>query len=310
MLGSAPAPRPLKVGIQLPEVERPSRWRDILEMAQAAETAGFDSLWVADHLLYRDERHPGDVAPWEAWSLLAALAAATERVELGPLVACTAFHNPAMLAKKAETIDEISDGRLILGLGAGWNEPEFAAYGFPYDHRLSRFTESFAVIRGLLREGHIDLSGSYVSTQDCVLTPRGPRPGGLPIWLGTKGERMLRLCAEHADGWNAWYAWFGNDIARLPGLLARVDAACVAAGRDPATLERSVALLIQFPDLPDVTGYASADAVPIVGSLEEIADVFRACAALGVSHVQVVLDPNTSVAIAALAPVLNLLGRG
>lgn len=138
--------------------------------------------------------------------------------------------------EKAETIDEISGGRFILGLGAGWSEPEFTAYGFPYDHRLDRFTESFAIIRGLLRDGRVDFTGAYATARECALAPRGPRPGGLPLWLGTKGPRMLRLCAEHADGWNAWYAWFGNDPAQLPPLLAQVDAACEAAGRDAATL--------------------------------------------------------------------------
>ncbi len=304
------AGRPIKVGLQLPEVERPASWRDLLEMARTAEAVGFDSLWVADHLLYRDERHEHDVAPWEAWSLLAGLAAVTERVEIGPLVACTAFHNPAMIAKKAETIDEISGGRLILGLGAGWNEPEFTAYGFPYDHRLERFTESFAIIRGLLREGRVNFAGSYATARECALVPRGPRLNGLPLWLGTKGPKMLRLCAEHADGWNAWYAWFGNDLARLPTLLAQVDAACEDVGRNPTTLERTAALLVQFPNLPGITKYASGDVPPIVGSPEEIAAALRTCADLGISHVQLVLDPNTSEAITAIAPVLAILDRG
>lgn len=253
MAPSATRGRPLKVGIQLPEVERPASWRDLLKMARSAESVGFDSLWVADHLLYRDEKHTEDVAPWEAWSVLAALAATTERVEIGPLVASTAVRNPAMLAKKAETIDEISGGRLIRGLEAGWNAPEFSAYGYPFDHRLGRFTESFAVIRGLPREGRVDFHGMFVSAPDCVLTPRGPRPNGPPIWLGANGDQMPRLCAAHADDWNAWYAWFGNDVARLPELLARVDAVCSDVGRNPKTLERSVAMLLRFPDLPRVT---------------------------------------------------------
>ena len=126
--------RPLQVGIQLPEVERVVAWPEYREMAVTAEAAGFDSLWVGDHLLYRDD--DGTRGPWEAWSLLAALAAITNTVQLGPLVAATSFHNPVMLAKKASTVDEISDGRLILGLGAGWNRSEYDAYGFPYDHRV------------------------------------------------------------------------------------------------------------------------------------------------------------------------------
>src|SRR3990172_3288947 len=133
--------RPLKVGVQLREVEGQVRWPELRDMARAAEQAGFDSLWVGAPLLFRDPGLPLR-GPWEAWSVLAALAGITERVELGPLVASVSFHNPAMLAKKAAAIDEISGGRLILGLGAGWNEPEYRAFGFPFDHRVERFEET------------------------------------------------------------------------------------------------------------------------------------------------------------------------
>ena len=131
--------RPLRVGVQLPEVERPVRWPEVRDMAVAAERVGFDSLWVGDHLLYRSAEGPK--GPWEAWSTLAAIGAVTKRIEIGPLVAATSFHNPAMLAKKAATIDEISDGRFVLGIGAGWNRTEYDAFGFPFDHRASRFEE-------------------------------------------------------------------------------------------------------------------------------------------------------------------------
>ena len=120
-------------------------------MGLAIEGLGFDSIWVGDHLLY--ETPEGPVGPWEAWSLLAALAAVTKRVQLGPLVAATSFHNPAMFARKATTVDEVSGGRLIVGLGAGWNEVEYRAYGFPFDHRASRFEEAFTIILTLLRHG-------------------------------------------------------------------------------------------------------------------------------------------------------------
>jgi alkanesulfonate monooxygenase SsuD/methylene tetrahydromethanopterin reductase-like flavin-dependent oxidoreductase (luciferase family) len=139
---SCAVPRSFRVGIQLPEVERDVRWPEYLAMARSAEAAGFDSIWLGDHLLYRGDDRP-ERAPWEAWTLLAALAAATERVTLGPLVACTAFHPPGLIAKMAATIDEVSGGRFMLGLGAGWNEAEFAAFGLPYDRRVSRFAESF-----------------------------------------------------------------------------------------------------------------------------------------------------------------------
>src|SRR3990172_4615627 len=237
--------RPLKVGVQLPEVERPVRWAELREMARTAEEVGFDSLWVGDHLLY--PRPEGSVGPWEAWSTLAALAAATSRVEIGPLVAATSFHNPAMLAKKAATIEEISGGRLILGLGAGWNEPEYRAYGFPFDKRVSRFEEAFTVIRTLLRDGRCDFHGTYYDLHDCELLPRGPRPDGPPLMVGSMGPRMLSITLPHVQAWNAWYSWFGNTPDGYRPMRDAVDAACEAAGRDPADVERTVALLVAFP---------------------------------------------------------------
>src|SRR5688572_28655041 len=201
-------------------------------MARLIEDAGFDSIWTGDHLLYRDERR-GSRGPWEAWSVLAAVAATTSRVELGPLVAATSFHNPAMIAKKAATIDEISDGRLIIGLGAGWHETEYRAFGFPFDHRVSRFEEAYTIIRTLLREGEIDFDGRFYQARDCVLAPRGPRPSGPPLMVGSIGERMLSITAPDVDLWNAWYDWFGNQPEGLVPLNASVDAAARDAGRDP-----------------------------------------------------------------------------
>ena len=171
--------RPLNVGVQLPEVEREVRWPDLRAMAVRAEELGFDSVWIGDHLLYRppgDDRARG---PWEAWTLLAAIAAVTTRVTLGPLVAATAFHAPAMLAKQAATVDEISGGRLVLGLGAGWNETEFAAFGFPFDHRISRFDEAFTIVRTLLRMARSTSPGSS-SPRATASSCRGRGPGARP----------------------------------------------------------------------------------------------------------------------------------
>ena len=300
--------RPLKIGLMLPDTEREmgggsARWADLLAMARTAEDAGFDSLWVSDHLLFRFEgKEPQGI--WECWSLLAALAAATSRVELGPLVCCTAFRNPALLAKVADTVDEVSGGRLILGLGAGWHEPEYRAFGYPFDHRVGRFAEALTIIRGLLRDGHVDFAGIHFRARDCELRPRGPRPGGPPILIGTTGDRMLRLAAEHADMWNAWGR---NDPAEVAPLRAKVDAACAAVGRDPATLGRTVSVLI---DLPGAAGRPREKPPFLTGSTQELADAFRAYARAGISHVQVVLDPNTVAGIEALAPVLEALDRG
>jgi alkanesulfonate monooxygenase SsuD/methylene tetrahydromethanopterin reductase-like flavin-dependent oxidoreductase (luciferase family) len=181
----------MQIGVQLPEVEYEISFADLVAMARLAEQVGFDALWLGDHLLYQLEVGPR--GPWEVWTTLAALATATEQIELGPLVASTSFHAPAMLAKMAATVDAASDGRLILGLGAGWNQREYTAFGFPYDNRVDRFSEAFTIIRTLLREGAIDFHGTYHDVDDCVLHPRSPRPGGPPLLIGSIGPRMQAI---------------------------------------------------------------------------------------------------------------------
>jgi probable F420-dependent oxidoreductase len=302
--------RPLKVGFQLPEVEREVRWPELLEIARLGEDIGFDSVWTGDHLLYRSAAL-GSRGPWEAWTALAGLAAATTRIALGPLVACTSFHNPTMLAKMAATVDEISGGRLILGLGAGWNETEYRAFGFPFDRRISRFEEAFTIVRTLLREGRIDFAGEFYQARDCELLPRPARPGGPPLMIGSKGERMLRIALPHVDSWNAWFTDTGNAPTGVPPLRTLVDDACRAVGRDPAQVERTVAVHVRM-----IGGRgrqqvdAEAVAAPLEGSAEEIAETLRAYAREGIAHVQLVVDPITTAGLEALAPVLELLDRG
>jgi probable F420-dependent oxidoreductase len=302
--------RPLKVGIQLPEVEREVRWPELLDMTRAIEDLGFDSVWVGEHLLYRWEDRPPR-GPWEAWTLLAAIAASTSRIELGPLVACTNFHNPALLAKQAATIDELSGGRLVLGLGAGWNEPEFRAYGYPFDHRFDRFEEAFTIIRTLLREGAIDFDGRWYQARDCELLPRGPRPAGPPLMIGSIGPRMLRATMAHADSWNAWYDDTQNrpeGVGRLRGL---VDEACREIGRDPSDVERTVAVLVSTPGgdgrIRSDAGKPASD--PQAGDPATLAKTLREFAREGIGHVQLVLDPITLESIKALEPVLVELDR-
>jgi len=303
--------RPLKVGIQLPEVEREVRWPELLDMVRTIEDLGFDSIWVGEHLLYRFADRPPR-GPWEAWTQLAAIAAVTSRVEFGPLVACTNFHNPALLAKQAATIDEISGGRLVLGLGAGWNETEFRAFGYPYDHRIDRFEEAFTIIRTLLREGAIDFDGHWYQARDCELLPRGPRAGGPPLMIGSNGPRMLRATLPHVASWNSWFADTGNRPDGVPALRDRIDEACREVGRDPADVERTVAVLVRLSGgLGRLQGAYSKDAPePLEGSPAQIADVLRTYAAEGIGHVQLVLDPITVGSIQALQPVLDELDRG
>ena len=299
--------RPLKVGIQLPEVERPVRWSELREMVELAERIGLDSIWAGDHLLYRDDGRP-DRGPWEVWSTLAAVAAVTERVELGPLVASTSFHNPAMLAKKAATIDEISGGRLILGLGAGWNRADYDAYGFAYDHRVSRFEEAFTIIRELLSTGRSDFRGEYYALERGQLLPRGPRPNGPPLLIGSTGERMLAIALPHVAAWNAWGPSIGNSLETYLPVRDRVDEACRKAGRDPAEVERTLALVVGFEGaLGRDSAVANEPFQPIPGDPATLAATLRAFADAGVSHVQLVLDPITLDAIRALEPTLAAL---
>ena len=303
--------RPIRVGIQLPEVEREVRWPEYLAMAKAAEDVGFDTLWLGDHLLYRyaDGSTRG---PWEVWTTLSALAASTSRIRLGPLVAATAFHAPPMLAKLAATVDEVSGGRLILGLGAGWNETEFRAFGFPFDNRISRFEEAFTIVRTLLREGSIDFDGRFFQARDCELLPKPARPGGPPLMIGSIGPRMLEITLPHVDAWNAWYRDSNNSPDGLEPLLRQVDAACRSVGRDPREIERTSAVLVR---LPGGTGRVMGDTTqatvpPLEGSPTAIANRLREYADLGVAEVQLVVDPITIESIRGLAPMLAELDRG
>ena len=303
--------RPLKVGVQLPEVERVAPWSDLARMATTAEALGYDSIWVGDHLIFRDGEQPPR-GPWEAWTVMTALAAITERVEIGPLVASTSFHNPAMIAKKAATLDEVSGGRLILGLGAGWNESEYAAFGYPYDHRVSRFEEAFTIIRRLLRGEELDFRGDYYTLDDCLIVPPGPRPEGPPLMVGSAGERMLDITMPHVQSWNAWYAWFGNRPENLTPWMDKVDEACRRVGRDAETVERTCAVYVGLTGGKGRHGGATneEDVPPLRGSTAELAAAMRQYAAAGISHVQLVLDPITVEAIEEFAPVLAELDRG
>ena len=298
--------RRFSLGLNLPYTEgqmdgRTPRWTDIVAMAVAAEEAGFDAVWVSDHVGFGDP--DGDWSgAWESWTLLSALAAATDRIRLGTYVLAVPFRNPALLAKMAETLDEVSSGRLILGLGAGWNESEFLSYGFPFDDRFDRFEASLRIITSMLRTGRSTHAGSTVTTRSARLAPRGPRPDGLPIMVGAAGPRMLRLTAELADHWNG-----GLRLAdEAANLIAALDEACALAGRDPATLTRSVEVLVR-PDM----GFAppAPEERELRGSVDELVAALEAYRHLGIDHLQVQLRPNTIESVRGFAPVIDRIGR-
>jgi len=275
-------------------------YETIRAIAQQAETDGFDSIWLADHLFYR---HPGEPTwgIWECWTMLAALAEATQRVEIGTLVLCNSFRNPAILAKMATTADEVSHGRLILGVGAGWNEPEYQAFGLPFDHRVDRFEEALQILGPLLREGHVDFTGQYYQARNCDIVPRGPREAGPLLMVGSEQPRMLKLTAQHANLWNTGYMGSPSTMAEP---LAKIEAACREAGRDPATLGITALIGLWFPDLQ--AKKPSFFNNPLTGTVQEIAAAMRGYAELGVQHIMFQCEPYTPEARKLLTEALQL----
>lgn len=304
----------VKIGVVVPigeevDSDQPLPYATIRAMALQAEAAGFDSVWMPDHFLFRFPGRPA-FGVWESWSLLTGLAEATERVELGVLVLCLPFRNPALLAKMAITTDEISNGRLILGLGAGWHQPEFEAFGVPFEHLADRFEEGIRIISPLLREGKVDFRGKFFSAPDCEMRPRGPRPGGPPVLIASRGPRMHRLTAQFADQWNA--AWFGRPTIFLQQYAKLVEG-CRAVGRDPATLTITVGVNVLYPEhlsaaereiLPAF--YNDPDKA-LRGTPDELAAGLQAYAELGVDHLICETTPNTPETLAELTKVLRLL---
>jgi probable F420-dependent oxidoreductase len=236
----------------------------------------------------------------EAWTLLAALAAVTSRVELGPLVLCVPFRNPALTAKMAAALDEVSDGRLILGLGCGWHQPEFDAFDYPFDHRVGRFEEALEIIVPMLRTGTSTFQGRWHRADRADLAPRGPRPEGPPIMIAGKQPRMLELVARHADQWNA--AWYGHPDGadELRERLANLRAALDAAGRDPATLELTAGVFVAVSADDDAPENAMR------GTPAEIADALAGYSAMGITHLIVHLWPRTPEAVTQLAEAARL----
>ncbi len=282
------------------ENNRPRSYDSIRAITQQAESDGFDSIWLADHLMYRNPGEPTR-GLWECWTLLAALAEATQRVEIGTLVLCNSFRHPAILAKMATAADEVSDGRLILGIGAGWNEPEYEAFGLPFDRRVDRLTEALQILRPLLRERHVDFHGKYYQASDCDNAPAGPRPQGPPLLVGGEGPRMLRLTAQYADLWNTGYMGQPESVIEP---IARIGAACREVGRDPATLGVTALIGVWFPDLQaEKPGFFPN---PLVGTPTEIAEAIHGYAELGVQHIMFQYAPYTPDAYHRLAEALTV----
>lgn len=275
----------MKIGLLLPQAatDGGETWREISALARQAEDGGADSLWLIDHFFHREDGAAigAETGMLEPWTLLSALAATTSRVELGTLVLSTSFRPAGLLAKMAVTADEVAGGRLILGLGCGWHEPEYGAFGYPFDHRVGRFENALRITAPLVRGQRITHEGPYQQVREAAILPAPIRPD-LPILVAAKGERMLRLTVELADLWQT--AWFGLPDERYRGRHRDLLAACTAAGRDPGSIGITVGVDVVEDD-PGPNALALNAAA--------IADAMRAWAAEGVEHIQLGVRPAT-----------------
>jgi len=295
----------MKIGLILviaehKELRRAYSYQQTREIAQRAEESGFDSLWLYDHMLYRGDDHP-TIGIWECWTFLSALADATKNVELGTLVACNSFRNPSLLAKMAITLDEVSQGRLILGVGAGWNKAEYEAFGWPFDHRVSRFEEALQIIRPLLKEGRVDFVGKYYQARDCEIRPFGPRAGGPPLMIGSFGKRMLNLTAKYADLWNTGYL---GEVSTLVQPRQELLAACQETGKDFATIGITAMIYVHYPNMVPLP--EGLDNPPLTGTPTQIAKALLAYEQAGVEHVMIHLIPYKPAAIRKLEEALRI----
>lgn len=290
--------------MQLPEVEREVAFAEMAEIARVAEAVGFDSVWVGDHLLYRDEG--GVRGPLDAWSVLAGLAVATERVEIGPLVTCTGFRSPGILARTAHAVSDMSGGRLVLGLGCGWNQPEFDAFGFPFDHRVARFEEAFTIVRRLLGGEEVSFQGRFFQVEGARLLPQPTRP--VPLMIGSNSPRMLAAALPHVERWNTWWDDYGNTPEGFSRLNATITEAATRAGRVAAEIARSACLLVSLEE--ESSGRRIPEGiVPLRGEAAELAEGLSSLARAGADEAILVVNPITASSVERLGEVLALLDR-
>jgi alkanesulfonate monooxygenase SsuD/methylene tetrahydromethanopterin reductase-like flavin-dependent oxidoreductase (luciferase family) len=279
-----------------PETRTAPSFEEMAALGLEARSSGFDALWIADHFVMGNgsEEQPF-LGVWESFTLMAGLAARVPDLQIGSMVVCTGFRNPGVVAKMAEMIDEISGGRFILGLGAGWHKPEYDLYGLPFDHRYSRFEDAIRIIHPLLRTGKADYQGEFYQANDALNVPRGPRETGVPIIVGSNGERMLGLIAQHADAWNtAWH----RDTSKVGPQLAALEAACAEVGRDPESVVKTGGLYFDdsFGSGPD----DAANAARLIGEFRD----------LGFSHLILQSFPLTPVKLEAFAAAIEMVHAG
>jgi alkanesulfonate monooxygenase SsuD/methylene tetrahydromethanopterin reductase-like flavin-dependent oxidoreductase (luciferase family) len=286
--------RSTSLGINVPNSERnhflgTPHYADILAMSQAAVGAGFEVLWFDDHFSFPSDE--GLRGQWDVWTQMAAIAAQLPDVHIGPMVACTAYRNPGVIAKMSEMIADINGGRFILGLGAGWQKDEYDQFGIRFEPRVSQFEEALRIIHGLVRDGAVDYQGTYYQANDAQNLPRAENGPRMPILIGSTSDRMLGLLVRYADAWNT--GWSG-DTEALKARIAKLDAACEAAGRDPKTVVRTVGVELS------VEGSPKSGAGQISGGFDEQLSRLREIEALGVDHILIRITPSTPQTIADL----------
>jgi alkanesulfonate monooxygenase SsuD/methylene tetrahydromethanopterin reductase-like flavin-dependent oxidoreductase (luciferase family) len=294
--------RPMGVGIMIPRIiggpnGHDPRFSDVLAICESAHRAGFDSLWFGDHFSWVEP--DGTVVPrWETFTMMAAIAARVPDVLLGTMVACTGYRNSGVTAKMTEALDEISGGRIILGVGAGWNKPEYEQFGYPFDHRVSRFEEAIQIIRPLLREGRATFQGKYEQANNAVNAPKGPRPEGAPILFGSNGERMLGLLAKYGDAWNS--GWISS-IEEAEAPVARLHRIVSEHGRDPQTV--AITASVYFSMRGEPVGKAKL----FEGNVEERAALMARFHDRGFRHMITAFDHCTPETVTELGQSLPLL---
>lgn len=301
--------RPFEIGLILPTIEnvadgRPTKWNEIREMALRAEEMGFDTVWISDELYWRIPDWPGPRGWWECIAMAGAVAAATSRIKVGTWVMSNPHRNPTLTAKIVDTLDEIAGGRFVFGFGTGGSGDEMTAFGFAQDHIYSRFEEALGLILDLLEKSHATHEGTYYSAQDLELRPRGPRGRDVPLLLGARGPKAMRLAAQHADIWS-WFATESSLPEAFVDVLSDLDKACADVGRNPKEIGRSIGVFVESTEETGVAKWGLGE--PIRGSSAEIADTLRQFAELGVTHIELWAWPQTLAGLEALGPVLEAL---
>jgi alkanesulfonate monooxygenase SsuD/methylene tetrahydromethanopterin reductase-like flavin-dependent oxidoreductase (luciferase family) len=280
--------RPVKVGVTLKMYDyathRPKTVAEIAGQARLAEQVGFDSVWVMDHVFIQ---RPGyRVVSHEPLISLAHVAALTTRIRFGTLVLNHAFRHPAQLAREASALSDISAGRFILGLGAGWHQPEFDAMGLPFDHRVGRLEEAIEPLSRLLKGEHATMSGNWLHMSDASVAVTSARP---PLWIAAEAPRMLALAAR-ADGWNHAY-WGAQDTTRFVDALRGLRQHLEQIGRSASEVETSASVACVLGDWKEVAGGFREPEVA-VGPPEKIAEMIRAYADAGAANVILSLSPD------------------